>query len=84
MLNDIAIIKLKNKVNFNKRIQPACLPNEKNFNGISAWTYGFKSTKILKSFKNVKLSIYNSDKCKNVITSFSKNWTSQICGGKIV
>ncbi|CAF0826377.1 unnamed protein product [Brachionus calyciflorus] len=89
--NDIAIIKLDEKVNLNEKIQIACVPDKSkikypndNIDGyIAGWgatdTDGEVYPDIL---KQAKITIYQSSKCNNVAVEKEKNWDKQICAGK--
>lgn len=86
--NDIAIIKLKNPVTLNSRVQLACLPDPANgkypsFN-IGTWAVGWgtltEGGSTPDKLQNVKMTIYNPIACKSV--SGKKFWHKQICAGK--
>jgi hypothetical protein len=90
-LNDIALLKLKNKVELNDYIQIACLPPSKSlyypgFN-ISAWIVGWGTVSFggitSNQLKNAEITIYNDRYCENVLPEFIKNWYSQICAGEL-
>lgn len=90
-MNDIAIFKLKEKVELNDYIQIACLPPSKSgyYPGwnISAYIVGWGTTseggEISYQLKNAKITVYDSGSCENVLPSFTKNWNSQICAGEL-
>jgi secreted trypsin-like serine protease len=88
-LNDIAILKLKNQVDLNSKVQIACLPTNKsnsypgtNVDSIAAgWgnlEFEGSSPNIL---NEVDLKIYESSYCSRVLKGLDKNWDSQICAG---
>jgi secreted trypsin-like serine protease len=93
-LNDIAILKLKREVSLNTNIQIACLPPSQSssypaFNQ-SSWTVGWGTESedggldnLSNVLKNVKLTIYPSSFCENVLSTITKNWNSQICSGEM-
>ncbi|CAF0860178.1 unnamed protein product [Brachionus calyciflorus] len=89
-LNDIAILKLEQYIEFNQYIQPACLPRstEKYPDkiNISAWAVGWGATgfggSTVQKLRNVKLTVYDEKLCANVISLFEKNWSSQMCAGE--
>ncbi|CAF1021331.1 unnamed protein product [Brachionus calyciflorus] len=98
-LNDIAIIKLAKPVQFNKFIQPACLPHSKTKvyptkNNLESYAIGFNTFGLVPkpmkqsspntiNLNNVKLTIYDGYSCKRVLPFFPKNWLKQICAGEL-
>ena len=68
----------------------ACLPrsSEKypSVVNIPAWAMGWGSTSssgtTVSKLRNVKLTVYDEQLCLNVVVSYTKNWTSQICAGE--
>ncbi|CAF0998247.1 unnamed protein product, partial [Brachionus calyciflorus] len=93
ILNDIAIIKLAKPVQFNKFIQPACLPHSKvkvfptkpNLESYAVgWgTLSFGASSMSSTLQNVNLTIYAGSSCKKVSPSVTKDWSRQICAGEI-
>ncbi|CAF0829847.1 unnamed protein product [Brachionus calyciflorus] len=90
-LNDIAIIKLENKVNLNNFVQIACLPETtKKYpdkTDISAYVIGWGNTVTIGTVlsdkvKEAQITVYDSTKCSGVSVSNTKNWDTQICAGK--
>ncbi|CAF0947221.1 unnamed protein product [Brachionus calyciflorus] len=91
-LNDIAIIKLEKDVTLNEQIQPACLPKPNvlfyppNTNipvfavGWGSLIYGGSPSNEL---QNVNITLYSGSSCRNVSPSWNKNWSTQICAGKL-
>ncbi|CAF0776402.1 unnamed protein product [Rotaria sp. Silwood1] len=88
LLNDIAILKLKDYLRPSSKIQFACLPyllSEVNMTGI---VVGFGDTfpganQGSSILKQVNLTIYPNDFCTNVSPSTKKNWNTQICCGDL-
>lgn len=90
--NDIAIIKLSDKVTLNDRIQIACLPQKKDnyyppikYKNAYILGWGLNSIENLTSpdiLQEALVSVYDSSKCSSVVTSMPKNWQTQICAGK--
>ncbi|RNA08846.1 CLIPD1 [Brachionus plicatilis] len=86
-LNDIAIIKLKNKIEFNSFIQPACLPtndHQTSNTEVDAWAAGWGKLNFngapSETLQNVKLKIYDKSRCSQV--SSKNDWRTQICAGE--
>lgn len=76
----------------NENIQVACLPNAK-WNqypqpNVPAWSMGWGTTSeggtTPNLLNNVKLTIYNSSYCSQVVAYDTKNWDTQLCAGDYV
>lgn len=86
-LNDVAIIKLTDEIEFNNFIQPACLPIDDNYpsNEIDAWAAGWGKLKFNgktpETLQNVKLKIYHHSKCNLGYSNTKVDWKKQICAG---
>ncbi|CAF0826359.1 unnamed protein product [Brachionus calyciflorus] len=90
-LNDIAIIKLAQKVNVNQQVQIACVPNNSRIDypneNVKAYIAGWGAndtdgTIYPDILKQAVITIYNSSMCKDVLNDLNKNWDKQICAGK--
>ena len=69
-------------------IQPACLPVESSTfpePETEAYLVGWGETsnnrKKTDELKNINLTVFSPDVCRNVASSVDKNWDSQICAG---
>ncbi len=79
---------MSESVTLNQNIQVACLPKQQSANYpvpfMDAFTAGWgdtdenggSSTNIL---QNVKLKIYETNLCNNVLNEIPKDWTKQMC-----
>jgi len=90
LLNDVAILKLKDLITLSGQAQPACLTYETSsiFPGtnLNAWIVGwgkesYTATSGSTILKNAQITVYDSTKCNNVYPSTTKNWDAQICAG---
>lgn len=91
MLNDIAILKLTNKVRLDRYVQIACLPDPtlevypasagvKGY--IAGWGIIKSSPKIYPQYlQNANITIFDRRACSNVMRSMTKDWNAQICAG---
>lgn len=91
VLNDIAIIKLAEKVSFSHQVQTACLPDRRASGFptavntdvyVNGWGDVFGNETYPAILQNVKLTLYDSSACSRVLAQLSKNWNTQICAGK--
>lgn len=92
ILNDIAILKLAEEVDLNEFAQIACLPDEETFPpeilNQTAIAVGWGLLNEFDDFlpikmHNVRLNIYNETMCENVSVEYEKDWSKQICAGKL-
>ncbi|CAF1023716.1 unnamed protein product [Brachionus calyciflorus] len=87
-VNDIAIIKLAKQVQFNEKIQPACLPSSRTYPdkiNLPVYAVGWGTTdpnvsKNIAILRNVKLTLYGKESCRTY-TDF--NIDIQICAGEL-
>lgn len=77
---------LREKVNFDDKIQMACLPSESNFYpGINlqaifvGWGQYDNSRQISRYLKYAKMHILNGTSCDSEFVGAKKDWESQIC-----
>lgn len=91
MLNDIALVKLDNEVELNKRIQLACLPDSSIpvypvQTNIPVWNVGWgrlgENSSTIPNLNNVKMTLYNPIFCGNLAPTVTKDWNRQICAGR--
>ena len=68
-------------------IQPACLPMESSTFPepetqvyLVGWGDTSNNRKKTDALKNVNLTVYKPEVCRNVAYSVDKNWNSQLCG----
>lgn len=88
-LNDICILILSNPIEYTRHIKPACLPYSVDFNFPQPNTYSYavgwgklsEEGPASNTLQNVKLTIYEPNKCIHVYPDKVKNWKSQICAG---
>jgi hypothetical protein len=86
LLNDIAMIKLRNSVPLNNKIQIACLPLSMNYpsSNVASWTVGWGATVSNGDgsdlLKNVKITVYDGSVCNKYSNT---DWNKQICSGEI-
>ncbi|CAF1171190.1 unnamed protein product [Didymodactylos carnosus] len=92
LLNDIAIIKLKEFINPSPNIQFACLENTPSTTVPEAFTTGFVvgwgdtsygSNRGSNVLQQTNVTVYPESFCSNVSPSNLKNWNSQICCGDL-
>lgn len=90
MLNDIAILKLKDEVQLSNKIQLACLPDSNKTGyptqvGVPVWAAGWGTLtsqgNIPDVLYNVKMTYYNDSSCQNVSVGLPKDFDTQICAG---
>lgn len=85
---------MKNEVSLNTNIQIACLPSAQSSSypavNQPAWTVGWGTTingggldNLSNVLKNVKITVYQSSFCGNVLPFLTKSWNSQICSGEL-
>lgn len=93
LVNDIAILKLTENVELNRNIQIACLPDPKLLNyptfvDVDAWVVGWGTLSyhgsLPDSLNNVKIRLYDNEKCSNVFAQYAISYDSQLCAGGFI
>jgi len=88
--NNIALIKLKYEVNFDKEMQPACLPEDSFEHHLEphriAYSVGYGTANRMFfrrfSLSNALINIMHHSLCHNIDIHRTKDWTKQFCAGE--
>ncbi|XP_020912661.1 transmembrane protease serine 3 [Exaiptasia diaphana] len=84
---DIAVLKLKNKITFNDKVRPICLPTKRFLDGKICWATGWGHAKPRKigeqpvgstTLKQVKFPLVSDKECRS---RYSNMTSTVICGG---